>query len=144
MTWSDEQLLDMRLCDLHLQIKGTRLAGYIKQLHKELAATSNLIFVLIFGFRMIGILLMGFPEWPFPFIWPTRVWPNSNRIKCSRLKEARKTGVCESFGTKPGMPLKMPTGCDADTNDKNYLERHPNPIRIVTCPNPTAKVLCSI
>ena len=38
VTWSDEQLLDMRLCDLHVQIKGTRLAGYIKQLHRELEA----------------------------------------------------------------------------------------------------------
>ena len=38
VTWSDEQLLEMRLCDLHVKIKGTQLAGYIKHLHRELEA----------------------------------------------------------------------------------------------------------
>jgi len=36
--WSDAQLLQLRLCDLHVQIKGTPLAKLIKQLHQELAA----------------------------------------------------------------------------------------------------------
>ena len=35
---SDDRLLEWRLCDLHLQIKGTQLARYIKQLHRELEA----------------------------------------------------------------------------------------------------------
>jgi len=38
VNWSDEQLLKLRLCDLHVQIKGTPLAKLIKQLHLELAA----------------------------------------------------------------------------------------------------------
>ena len=58
--WSDEQLLQLRLCDLHVQIKGTPLAGLIKQLHQELAAN-------IVGCRMIGIVLMVFPGLPFRF-----------------------------------------------------------------------------
>ncbi len=36
--WSDDELLDLRLGDLHVQIKGTELAGLIQQLHKELKA----------------------------------------------------------------------------------------------------------
>ena len=36
INWSDEQLLDLRLCDLHLNIKGTALAKHIRQLHREL------------------------------------------------------------------------------------------------------------
>jgi hypothetical protein len=35
-SWSDEKLLDLRLCDLHLNIRGTALAGHIRQLHREL------------------------------------------------------------------------------------------------------------
>ncbi|MCA9471650.1 MAG: putative zinc-binding metallopeptidase [Nitrospira sp.] len=41
--WSDRQLLELRLCDLHVQIKGTSLAKQIKQLHRELA-TQKLLF----------------------------------------------------------------------------------------------------
>lgn len=36
VTWSDEQLLDLRLCDLHLRIQGTALERHITQLHREL------------------------------------------------------------------------------------------------------------
>ncbi len=35
-TLSDEELLDLRLCDLHLDIKGTALARQIRQLHREI------------------------------------------------------------------------------------------------------------
>jgi len=35
-TLSDEELLDLRLCDLHLNIKGTALGRQIRQLHQEL------------------------------------------------------------------------------------------------------------
>jgi hypothetical protein len=36
VSWSDEQLLDVRLCDLHLRIEGTMLAACIRRLHREL------------------------------------------------------------------------------------------------------------
>ena len=35
---TDDQLLDMRICDLNLQIRGTPLEKRIKQLHQELSA----------------------------------------------------------------------------------------------------------
>jgi len=35
-SWSDEKILDLQLCDLHLKIKGTTLARYIRQLHREM------------------------------------------------------------------------------------------------------------
>ena len=34
--WTDEQLLDLRLCDLHLQLEGSPLQERIAQLHREL------------------------------------------------------------------------------------------------------------
>jgi hypothetical protein len=37
-TWPDEQLLDLRLCDLGLRIEGTELASHIGQLFAELEA----------------------------------------------------------------------------------------------------------
>ncbi|MBM5810957.1 MAG: hypothetical protein FJ191_03170 [Gammaproteobacteria bacterium] len=35
---SDEQLLDLRLCDLHLRIRGSRIEPQIRRLERELAA----------------------------------------------------------------------------------------------------------
>jgi hypothetical protein len=37
-SWSDEQLLDLRLCDLGLRIRGSELEPRIKQLYRELRA----------------------------------------------------------------------------------------------------------
>lgn len=37
LSLTDAQLLDMRICDLKLQIEGTQLESRIQQLHKELA-----------------------------------------------------------------------------------------------------------
>jgi hypothetical protein len=37
-TWTDEQLLDVRLCDLSLRIEGTDLERHIHQLYEELEA----------------------------------------------------------------------------------------------------------
>ncbi len=36
--WSDEQLLDLRMCDLHLELKCSFYEGPIAQLQHELAA----------------------------------------------------------------------------------------------------------
>lgn len=36
VTWPDERLLDLRMCDLHIRIAGTMLEGCIRQLHREL------------------------------------------------------------------------------------------------------------
>lgn len=35
--WPDEKLLDLRLCDLHLTVEGSQIAGHIRQLNDELA-----------------------------------------------------------------------------------------------------------
>lgn len=37
-TWSDEQILDLRLCDLGLRIRGSELVPRIRALYRELAA----------------------------------------------------------------------------------------------------------
>jgi hypothetical protein len=37
-SWSDEQLLDLRLCDLDLRIEGSELERHVHQLYEELAA----------------------------------------------------------------------------------------------------------
>lgn len=37
-TWDDERLLDLRLCDLGISIRKSKLAGRIRRLHVELAA----------------------------------------------------------------------------------------------------------
>ena len=34
--WPDEKLLDLRLCDLKLTVKGSQITGSIRQLNKEL------------------------------------------------------------------------------------------------------------
>ena len=36
VSWSDEQLLDLRLCDLKLRIAGTELSKCVRQLNREL------------------------------------------------------------------------------------------------------------
>ena len=36
VTWPDDKLLDLKLCDLHVKIKGSQLARNIRQLYKEL------------------------------------------------------------------------------------------------------------
>ncbi len=36
VSWSDEQLLNIRLCDLKVRIAGTELAKCVRQLHREL------------------------------------------------------------------------------------------------------------
>ena len=36
VSWSDEQLLDVRLCDLRLRIAGTELSKCVRQLYREL------------------------------------------------------------------------------------------------------------
>ncbi len=36
VSWSDEQLLDLRLCDLKIQIRGTELGKCVRQLYREL------------------------------------------------------------------------------------------------------------
>ncbi|MFQ5668444.1 MAG: hypothetical protein ACE5I7_18725, partial [Candidatus Binatia bacterium] len=35
-SWPDEQLLDLRLCDLRVRIRGSSLAAQITQLYREL------------------------------------------------------------------------------------------------------------
>ena len=36
VNWTNEQLLDLRMCQLGLTIEGTQLEGYINQVKKEL------------------------------------------------------------------------------------------------------------
>ena len=36
-SWSDDRLLDVRLCDLGVTLAGSELAGHVSQLHRELA-----------------------------------------------------------------------------------------------------------
>ena len=43
VTWPDDKLLDLRLCDLPLPIEGSHLAGQIQQLNEELK-THSLLF----------------------------------------------------------------------------------------------------
>ncbi len=38
VTWTDEELLDLRLCDLGITVEGTWLEGMVAKLHDEMAA----------------------------------------------------------------------------------------------------------
>ena len=41
MDYSDEKLLDLRLCDLGVRIEGTELEWYIERLYQEMARNAR-------------------------------------------------------------------------------------------------------
>jgi hypothetical protein len=88
-TWPDERLLDVRICDLNLTIKGTPLAARIRALNRELRARG-------LGFR--------------PYFWLSDEWFTPDGIagvaipfflahpRLTRLEESR---MLEAEGSTP-------------------------------------------
>ena len=69
---SDEHLLDLRICDLALKIKGSFLEPHIKRLYSELT-TAAFASSRMFGFLKSGFRPTACRGLPFRFTSPTRV-----------------------------------------------------------------------
>ena len=70
-TLTDDQLLDLRICDLPIKIKGSFLEPHIK---RSTANSTNAGFASnhTFGYPKSGFLRMAFLALPSRFIWHIR------------------------------------------------------------------------
>ena len=82
-TWPDEKLLDLRMCDLHVQIEGSSLEEQIKQLYGELE-TQHLLFRPHFWLSDEWFTPDGVPGTAVPFYM---VHPRLARLELNQMLE---------------------------------------------------------
>ena len=117
-------LLDKRICDLRLRIKGSPLEPFIRQLERELPA-KNISFVPDFYLTdswgcpdkvpVVGIL----------FTCPAACWGVLRKSRPASWKTAGRS--CSFYGTRPGTPSTMPSGCGKSQAGRRPLAVFPNP-----------------
>ena len=96
---SDENLLNLRFCDLGLKIEGTELEPRIQQLYDELKER---------GLRLLPRCWLS-SEWFSPPDIPGIAIPFYLAHPRLEKLEARMMKEVEG-GTKRGMPMRQPTG----------------------------------
>ena len=143
VAWSDEQLLDVRLCDLKLRIAGTQLSKCVRQLSRELKSQG-----LVFR----------------PHVWLSDDWYCPDGVSgiavsvlygTSSVSEigtqsdagsgggGLRKGVCEFFGMKRAMPLRMPMGCDVGEPRQRTFGKTSVPYPDCYLPKPYSKSFCA-
>ena len=111
---SDQELLQMRFCDLKLAIERSPLKHYVRRLYAELSERG------ITSVRTCGCPRNGFPRMayrvsPCRSISRIRASSASSAASCARPRAAIHAGSCESCVTRPATRSITPIGCAAET-----------------------------
>ncbi len=106
----DEQLLDLRLCDLPVAIAGSVLEGRIAELRSELDAR-GLHVPLHFYLAEEWFTPDGAASMAVPFYLAHPRLEKLSGRRCSKSRAATTTGACASCATRPATSSTTPTSC---------------------------------
>ena len=138
---NDEQLLDVRMCDLGLTIEGSKLVASIAQLHAELE-NRKLAFEPHYWLSDEWFTPDGVAASPSRSISRIPGSSSSRSARCSRWRAAPTTGASRSCATRPATPSTTPTSCSAAASGSSCSGRRRPSIPSTTRRSRTARASC--
>ena len=137
-SWSDDALLDLPMCDLHVGLKGGFLEQPIVELTHELERR-GLLFRPHFWLSNEWFTPDGVPGIAVPFYLAHPRLAKLNKLKCWKWKVGPRNGACASFATKPAMQSKMPTNSAGAKHASTFSASLLNGTRMYYSPRPYSR-----
>ena len=141
--WSDDQLLDLRMCDLQVGLEGSFYEKPIVQLQCELAAR-GLLFRPYVWISDEWFTPDGVPGIAVPFYLAHPRLAKLEATRCSRSRAGPRTGACAFCGMRPATPLKMPIASAVSAAGNRSLGAPRDPYPTYYSPGPTVGASCGI
>ena len=137
----DEQLLDLRMCDLPLALPGGIMQGRIAELQAELE-TRELRVPIHFYLAEEWFTPDGAAAIAVPFYLAHPRLEKLERAQMLEVEGGDTSGACASCATRPATSSTTPTSCGCGASASALFGTRRSRTRSSTRPSPTARASC--